>query len=154
VLAEVVERAMWVKLRAVEADPTEQGERVALNLGHTLGHAIEAAAGFGPILHGEAVAYGLRAAARLGEKMEVTPSDRSDRIEALLDRLELAVGPLDLDLDDVLARLATDKKRRAAATRWVLPTSDGWIVRGDVPTDLVARIARDVLAGRTAVAAR
>lgn len=153
-LAEVVERAMWVKLHAVEADPSEHGDRIALNLGHTLGHAIEAAAGFGPILHGEAVAYGLRAAARLGQALRDTPPDRRARIETLLDRLRLAVDPLNLDPDDVVARLDTDKKRRGGATRWVLPTSDGWTVRDDVPAELVASVARDVLAGRAAAVAR
>jgi shikimate kinase/3-dehydroquinate synthase len=148
-LAEVVERAMWLKLQAVEGDPTERGDRIRLNLGHTLGHAIEAAAGFGPVLHGEAVAYGLRAAARIGEARSVTPAARRERIDALLDGLRLAVEPLDLELDDVLGRLETDKKRRGGAIRWVLPTSDGWTVRDDVPPSLVATVARAVLAGTT-----
>jgi shikimate kinase/3-dehydroquinate synthase len=148
--AEVVERAAWVKLDFVEADPVERGDRIALNLGHTLGHAIEAAAGFGPVLHGEAVAYGLRAAVRIGRIAGVTPDSRADRIEALLDRLGLAVDPLPYSVDAVLAVLGTDKKRRAGALRWVLPTADGWIISQEVPELVVQTVARDVLAGRTA----
>jgi len=147
-LAEIVERAAWVKLEAVEADPTEQGDRIKLNLGHTLGHAIEAAAGYGPVLHGEAVAYGLRAAVRLGRHVGVTPAYRGERIEALLDRLALAVDPLPYPLEEVLDVLATDKKRRAGALRWVLPTADGWTVSGDLPMSLVREVAASVLAGR------
>src|SRR6185295_17089674 len=88
-LAEVVERAAWAKVEVVLADERESGARIALNLGHSLGHAIEAAAGFLELLHGEAVAYGLRAATRIGVARGATPQDRADRIEALLDRLEL-----------------------------------------------------------------
>jgi len=150
-LAEVVERAAWVKLTFVEADPTERGDRTALNLGHTLGHAIEAAAGFGPVLHGEAVAYGLRAACRIGRALGVTPEARLDRIERLLDALSLGIDPLPYPLDEVLDVLGTDKKRRAGALRWVLPTGDGWLVSDRVPEALVRDVAASVLAGRDAV---
>lgn len=155
VLAEVVERAAWLKLTLVEADPHERGDRIALNLGHTLGHAIEAAAGFGPLLHGEAVAYGLRAAARLGIRLGSTPAERADRIESMLDGLSLAVDPLPYPLDEVMDVLATDKKRRGGAARWVLPTSTGWTVSDEVPEPLVREVAASVLAGgRVGAAAR
>jgi shikimate kinase / 3-dehydroquinate synthase len=147
-LAEVIERGAWVKLDAVEADPLEQGDRISLNLGHTLGHAIEATAGFGPVLHGEAVAYGLRAAARLGQEVGVTPPERLARIEAVLDRLHLAMDPLPYPIDAVLGALGTDKKRRDGALRWVLPTGDGWRVSDSIPEALVRDVARSVLAGR------
>lgn len=148
--AEVVERAAWTKLALVESDPRERGDRIALNLGHTLGHAIEAAAGFGPLLHGEAVAYGLRAAARLGVHLDTTPAERADRIESMLDGLSLAVDPLPYPLDEVLDVLATDKKRRGGALRWVLPTGTGWTIAERVPEPLVREVATSVLAGRPA----
>lgn len=149
-LAEVVERAAWVKITFVEADPVERGDRIALNLGHTLGHAIEATAGFGPVLHGEAVAYGLRAAGRIGQALGVTPTERADRIERVLDSLSLAIDPLPYPLDEVLDVLGTDKKRRTGALRWVLPTGDGWTVSDAVPMPLVRDVAASVLAGRAA----
>src|SRR5688500_7760635 len=121
-LAEVVERAAWAKVEVVLADERETAGRIALNLGHSLGHAIEAAAGLRDLLHGEAVAYGLRAAARIGVAREVTPRERAERIEALLDTLDLGRGPLALDLDAVLGPLAADKKHAGGALRWVLPT--------------------------------
>lgn len=152
-LAEVIERSAWTKLVFVESDPLEHGDRIALNLGHTLGHAIEAAAGFGPVLHGEAVAYGLRAAARLGVRLGSTPAERGDRIESMLDGLSLAIDPLPCPLDEVLDVLATDKKRRRGALRWVLPTADGWTVSEAVPEALVREVASSVLAGRPVGAA-
>jgi 3-dehydroquinate synthase len=149
-LAEVVERAAWAKVEVVLADEKEAGARMALNLGHSLGHAIEAAAGFGDLLHGEAVGYGLRAAARLGEARGTTPRERVARIEALLDRLELGVARLDLPLDAVLKHLAADKKHVAGSLRWVLPTADGYEIDKEVPMTLVGDIATGVLAGRQA----
>ena len=147
-LAEVVERAAWAKVEVVLADEREGGGRIALNLGHSLGHAIEAAAGFGGLLHGEAVAYGLRAAARIGVERGVTPGDRADRIERLLDELELGTAPLPLDLGAVLDTLRVDKKHAAGALRWILPTKDGWAIDADVPEELVQEVTATVLAGR------
>src|SRR4029453_639463 len=112
VVAELVERAGWAKVEIVSADEREQGAdggRITLNLGHSLGHAIEAAAGFRDLLHGEAVAYGLRAAAGIGVARDITPHPKADRIESLLDSLALGVVPLDLDLGTVLDLLGADK---------------------------------------------
>ncbi|HYK96276.1 MAG TPA: bifunctional shikimate kinase/3-dehydroquinate synthase [Candidatus Dormibacteraeota bacterium] len=147
-LAEVVERAAWAKIEVVVADEREAGGRIALNLGHTLGHAVEAAAGFHALLHGEAVAYGLRAAVRIGVARGVTPPERAERIERLLDMLELGAAPLSLDLDEVLDLVAIDKKHALGALRWVLPTADGHAVDAEVPADLARDAAAGVLAGR------
>jgi shikimate kinase/3-dehydroquinate synthase len=147
-LAEVVEGSAWAKVEVVLADEKESGARIALNLGHSLGHAIEAAAGFRELLHGEAVAYGLRAAARLGVARGVTPRERADRIERLLDHLELGSAPLTLDVDAVMDHLETDKKHEGGSLRWVLPTADGYQIDKEVPLTLVRDIASSVLAGR------
>jgi 3-dehydroquinate synthetase/shikimate kinase len=147
-LAELVERAAWAKVEVVTADEREEeamGGRIALNLGHSLGHAFEAAGGFHELLHGEAVAYGLRAAIRIGRELGVTPADRGLRIEDLLTSLGLAVDPLPSSLESVMAALATDKKHAAGSLRWVLPTTDGIVVRDDVPLELVERVAAGLL---------
>jgi shikimate kinase/3-dehydroquinate synthase len=156
-VAEVVERAAWAKVEVVTADEREQGGdagRIALNLGHSLGHAFEAAGEFGGLLHGEAVAYGLRSASRIGEELGVTPSDRRRRIEAVLDALALATEPLPYPIDAVMAALALDKKHAGGGLRWVLPTADGYEVRADVPIELVERVAASVLSGPGAAAER
>jgi 3-dehydroquinate synthase len=152
-IAEVVERAGWAKVEVVIADERERAAagRIALNLGHSLGHAVEAAAGYGGLLHGEAVAYGLRAAARIGVEVGVTPAERAARVTQLLDRLGLATEPLPFALETVLGHLGTDKKHAGGQLRWVLPTIDGIVVRDDIPSDVVERAASSLLAaGSTA----
>jgi 3-dehydroquinate synthetase/shikimate kinase len=149
-VAEVVERAAWAKVEVVDLDEKEAAGadgRIRLNLGHSLGHAVEAAGGFGKLLHGEAVAYGLRGAVRIGVELGVTPGSLAVRVEALLTRLGLATAPLPYPLDAVLAALATDKKHSDGSLRWVLPNVDGPVVRADVPADLVERVAASLLDG-------
>ena len=148
-VAELVERAAWAKVEVVDVDEKEQSAadgRITLNLGHSLGHAVEAAGGFAALLHGEAVAHGLRAAVRIGRELGVTPAERGERIERLLTALGLATEPLPFPLATVLGALATDKKHAGGALRWVLPMADGSVVRADVPSDVVERAAASLLA--------
>jgi 3-dehydroquinate synthetase/shikimate kinase len=152
-VAELVERCAWAKVEVVVADERERATgagRITLNLGHSLGHAVEAAAGFEDVLHGEAVAYGLRAACRIGVAVGVTPAERAARIGALLDALGLAREPLPYALDGVLRHLATDKKHAGGRLRWVLPTADGVEVRNDVSDDLVVDAAGALLVAERA----
>jgi shikimate kinase/3-dehydroquinate synthase len=152
-VAELVERCAWAKVEVVMADERERGPRdgrITLNLGHSLGHAVEAAAGYSELLHGEAVAYGLRAACRIGLATGVTPPERAARISGLLDKLGLAQQPLPYGLEIVLDHLATDKKHTGGRLRWVLPTADGVEVRADVPDDVVAAAAGSMLAAGSA----
>ena len=152
-VAEVVERSAWAKVEVVSADEREQaaaGGRIALNLGHTIGHALEAADGYATLLHGEAVGYGLRAAVRIGRSLDVTPADRAARIERLLDALGLGAAPLPSSLEAVLEATGTDKKHAGGRLRWVLPTADGVIVRDNVPDEVVREAAASVLAGTAA----
>jgi 3-dehydroquinate synthetase len=149
-VAELVERAAWAKVGVTEADEKESGApdgRITLNLGHSLGHAVEAAGGFGDLLHGEAVAHGLRGAVRIGRELSITPADRGERVERLLTTLNLATAPLPYDLATVLEALGADKKHAGGALRWVLPTDTGTVVRDDVPPDLVERAAASLLVG-------
>jgi 3-dehydroquinate synthetase/shikimate kinase len=150
--AELVERAAWAKVEVVLADERERnpgGGRITLNLGHTIVHAVEAAAGFGGLLHGEAVAYGLRAATRIGVEVGVTPPERAERIGRLLDAVGLATDPLPYPLADVLGHMATDKKHAAGRLRWVLPTADGVVIRDDIDPAVVERAAASLLAAPT-----
>lgn len=153
VLAELVERAGWAKVTVVAADERETAGttgRISLNLGHTVAHAIEAVDGYENLMHGEAVAYGLRAACRIGVAVGVTPPERAARIEALLTRVGLALAPLPYAVADVVAATGTDKKHAGGRLRWVLPTTDGYLVRDDVPADAVEAAVASVLAGMEA----
>jgi shikimate kinase/3-dehydroquinate synthase len=149
-VAEVVERSAWAKVEVVSADERETGRgggRITLNLGHTIGHGLEAADAYSTLLHGEAVAAGLRGALRMGLALGVTPPARAARVEALLDRLGLAARPLPYPAEAVLAAMEADKKHAAGRLRWVLPTGDGVVVRDDVPPEVAERALGEVLAG-------
>jgi 3-dehydroquinate synthetase/shikimate kinase len=147
-VAELVERAAWAKVRVTDADEHEQEAdgRITLNLGHSLGHAFEAAGGFGDLLHGEAVAHGLRAAVRIGTALGETPPERAERIETLLSHLDLATAPLPYPLETVLDALGADKKHIGGTLRWVIPTADAVTIRSDVPDEVVRSAATTLLA--------
>ena len=110
VLTEVVRRSVAVKARIVAADERESGERALLNYGHTIGHAIETFTGYGTYRHGEAVALGMVAAARLGELMGLSETGLADRTVALLNRLGLPTGGLRADPAELWTLLERDKK--------------------------------------------
>ncbi len=126
-LAGAVARAIRVKARVVLADERERegGARTALNFGHTLGHAIEAARGYRGWLHGEAVAVGMRAAAELSVALAGLPVGERVRLEAMLDHLRLPLRMPPLPLRALLAAMATDKKRARGEVRWVLTPQIG-----------------------------
>ena len=129
-LDEVVRRAMAVKVRLIQADPYEDGPRAALNLGHTLGHALEHASGY-RLRHGEAVAIGMVAAARLAEKTGAAQKGLTDEIAAVLKTLGLPVEiPPGLDRSAIQAAMNLDKKRRGGALRFVLPLRIGAVQTG------------------------
>lgn len=122
-LAPVVATAARLKAGLVERDPDERGERGLLNFGHTLGHALEAEVGYGRLLHGDAVAHGIRFALRLSVLEGGDPAF-ARRLAALLDGL--GVPPLPrLAAAPLLARLERDKKAREGGLTWVLAASAG-----------------------------
>ncbi len=147
-VAEVVERCAWAKVAVVLADERERDAaagRITLNLGHSIGHAVEAAAGYHDLLHGEAVAYGLRAATRIGVAVGVTPTERAERIVRLLDRLDLAREPLPYPADAISMHLGRDKKHAGGHLRWVLPSEDGVVVRDDIESTVVDAAISSIL---------
>jgi 3-dehydroquinate synthetase/predicted kinase len=125
VVEEAAARAAMVKLRIVASDPREMGPRRTLNLGHTMGHAVEAAAD-GALTHGEAIAIGLVAAARLSEREGLAEPGLAERVEAALTALGLPVRPAGGTNPARIAALARqDKKRRAGAVHAVLLARPG-----------------------------
>jgi shikimate kinase/3-dehydroquinate synthase len=138
----LVWRNISLKAAVVGEDEREAGIRAYLNFGHTIGHAIEAADY--QLLHGEAVALGMRAAAELGAATATCCRLEVDRIEGLLGQFDLPVSaPLDVDV--VLARMTSDKKRVAGRQRFVLPLDGGGVVmREDVPQRAVVHAISSV----------
>jgi shikimate kinase/3-dehydroquinate synthase len=124
-LPEVVRRGMAVKVKVIEEDPYEQGIRAGLNLGHTIGHAVELVSGFS-LLHGEAVAIGTVAEARLAERLMVADTGLSDTIVNSLLALGLPVEiPKDLDQDKLISAMKMDKKKKSGVVRFALPVKIG-----------------------------
>ena len=109
------------KAGVVERDERETGERALLNFGHSFGHAIEAEAGYGTLLHGEAVAIGMVLAARLSAQLGMAVEAAMERLRALLQRFALPVAlPASLPTESLLARMRLDKKNRAGVLRLIL----------------------------------
>lgn len=126
VVAEAIARSVVFKANVVASDETEsKGVRECLNYGHTLGHAIEALAGFGTFSHGSAVAEGMRFAARLGVACAGTPMDLVSAQDDLLDALGLPSLDWAAAPEALLAAMKGDKKVRGGRLRFVLPRDVG-----------------------------
>ena len=120
-LAHAIATCCRFKAGVVERDERESGERVLLNFGHTFGHAIETGAGYGTLLHGEAVAIGMVMAARLSERLGMAADPDTQRLRRLLQKFGLPTGlPPNLHADALVARMRLDKKNRGGALRLIL----------------------------------
>jgi 3-dehydroquinate synthetase len=135
-LPEVVRRGMAVKVEIIEADPYEQGIRAALNLGHTVGHALELVSRFS-LLHGEAVAIGMVAEARLAERLSVAGRGVSETLADILLGLGLSVEiPQYMDRGQLIHAMKVDKKKAAGVVRFALPVRIGEVKVGVEVRDL------------------
>jgi shikimate kinase / 3-dehydroquinate synthase len=129
-LDDVVRRSMAVKIEVIESDPYEKGFRAALNLGHTVGHAIELASGF-ELFHGEAISIGLVIAAKMAEKLRVARSGLADEIRQTLVGLGLPVEvPAGMNPEAILHAVGVDKKKAAGKIKFVLPVKPGLVQVG------------------------
>jgi len=136
-LSWMVRRAIAVKIAVVEEDPYEQGRRAVLNLGHTFAHAFEVLADY-QLHHGLAVSVGLAAAAHLAEIRGLCSSQTRERVVATLRRHNLPTSYGAHPPDMVYQAMYSDKKRRGARLRFVLPQEIGVVVLdGDVLEDQV-----------------
>lgn len=147
-LTQSIARSAALKAAVVERDERElSGERAALNYGHTFAHAFEAAAGYGTLLHGEAVAIGMSRAARLARLLGRIDDSLVDRQDRLLGSFGLptaatAAGPL--AADDLLALMARDKKTLDGRLRFVLPSRLGHV---EIVDGVPAAAVREALSG-------
>jgi shikimate kinase / 3-dehydroquinate synthase len=144
VITELVRRCVRVKARVVGQDAREQGFRAALNLGHTIGHALEAVAGFDRLSHGEAISLGLVAALRVGEQLGVTPRELGERVIALLAALGLPTDLSNEPLEQAASLIGLDKKRRGNSVKFVLVRAAGQIEFQSLPLTELQRLSRDL----------
>lgn len=145
-MVHLIARACRIKADVVERDEREGGLRKILNFGHTVGHALEAVTRYRRFLHGEAVAHGMRVAARIAERMELLEAAAREAIDAAVE----SVGPLPrantLALDDIISAMSHDKKAEAGRAAFVLPVEIGRVViRSDVPPRIVRLALNDAL---------
>ena len=142
-----IRRSVAIKGEIVSADEFETGdERILLNYGHTIGHAIEAVSGYGTFLHGEAVAIGMMAAAHIAERLGMIDKELVDRQRRVLESYDLPTTASGLDVDDLIEATKSDKKSRAGTIRWVLLEGPGKATtRRNVPDDIVREAVLSVL---------
>jgi len=119
-LTHAIHRSCAIKSAVVAADERETGERALLNFGHTFGHAIEAAQGYGAWLHGEAVAAGMVCAAKLSERVCGLDASHTRRLTALVAAAQLPTVPPKIAADRWLELMGRDKKVADGAVRFVL----------------------------------
>lgn len=139
----VVSRCCRLKADVVTRDEHETtGLRAVLNYGHTFAHAYETCAGYGTLLHGEAVAIGMMDAARLAAKLHLVGVDFVERQRQLLESLWLPTAPLAaFATDDLIAVMRRDKKAVGGQMRFILPTRLGEVkLFDDVPEALVRSV--------------
>ncbi len=138
VLLRLVSDCSRMKLAVVSEDEREQsGARARLNLGHTIGHALEAASGYKRWKHGDAVAAGIMVAARLAGRLGELGEEECRRIGRILSRFSLPTGP-DRPWEDILLFLARDKKFTGGVPSLVIPRKDApCTLRSDIPLPLL-----------------
>lgn len=150
VIAQAIETSCSEKARIVAADEREGGVRATLNLGHTFGHAIETAMGYGQWLHGEAVAAGMVMAADLSMRMELLSPAEAQSVKSLLSAFGLpVVPPGEISVEQFLTLMGRDKKAQAGRIRYVLLKRLG---RAFVTADVDDELLRQTLSAGEALA--
>jgi 3-dehydroquinate synthase len=125
IVEQIISECVRIKAEVVSSDERESGVRVILNLGHTVGHALEADTGYSRFLHGEAISFGMRAVTLLAERTGHLSAENSVRIRKLLD-LYGPIPPLaGVSPDALVTRALMDKKTLKGQVRWVLPEKIG-----------------------------
>jgi len=141
VTAQVIGTSTAIKAEVVSEDERELGVRAVLNYGHTIGHGIEAATGYGAYLHGEAVSIGMMGAGRLSVLMGLLSSEELERQRALFERFGLPLWCEGVSKDAIKQAMGWDKKRVAGRQKWVLLEGIGRaVVRDDVPEEWVESV--------------
>jgi shikimate kinase/3-dehydroquinate synthase len=140
-LCQIIARSIDLKARVIENDEREQGRRAILNYGHTVGHALENASGYGEWLHGEAVSLGMVVAAAIAQEAGMFAATDVIRQNQLLTALGLPITYHgSVRAQDILKTIQLDKKVVGKQVRWVMPTHIGEVVVTPMPPDVVERV--------------
>jgi len=141
---ELVVGCVKVKAEVVSEDEREAGRRQALNLGHTLGHAFEAATEYQRLLHGEAVSWGLLGEAVIATSRGLLSGDNLHRLRTAIEYLRPLPRVDDITADVVLEHIAHDKKRDDLGIAWALPSDDGVALGSRVSADEVREALAEI----------
>ena len=137
-LIRVIKRCCEIKSDVVSEDEREKDVRAILNFGHTVGHAIEALTNYIKYRHGEAVAMGMIAAARIGVEMDMINDMQVQRLWQLILKTGLPYHIPPVEAEDIYERMKKDKKVRSGTIRFVLPEDIGRVaLREDVPKSVI-----------------
>ncbi|MBI5715541.1 MAG: 3-dehydroquinate synthase, partial [Chloroflexi bacterium] len=138
-----IAQALQVKIEVVQRDPFEKGERAILNVGHTIGHGVEAASHF-ELRHGEAIDIGLIAEAQLAERIGIAEAGLADRIEKVIQKWQLPTR-FNGDPEDVRALMQSDKKKSRGKLKFALPKKIGEAVWGvEVDEDVLMEVLMQI----------
>jgi 3-dehydroquinate synthase len=144
VLEDMVLETARIKAEIVAKDEKEEGLRGILNFGHTVGHAVEAVSGFG-LKHGQAVAIGMMAAAKISRRMGILDESEVERLEMLIRQAGLPVTMPEIDAEKVMQAMQHDKKVRNDKIRFVLLKSIG---NAFISDEVEPALVREVLVER------
>ncbi|MBN1862424.1 MAG: 3-dehydroquinate synthase, partial [Dehalococcoidales bacterium] len=143
VLEKIVARSVEIKAEVVSRDEHDlRGLRATLNYGHTIGHAIESVSDFG-VRHGEAVAIGMMAAARISREMGILGRGELERLKSLLEKVGLPTENPGLDVESLVSAMQHDKKVSGGKVKFILPRELGRVFITD---DINLSLVRHVLA--------
>lgn len=137
-LCQIVMNSIALKAAIIEEDEREQGRRTILNYGHTVAHALENVAGYGELLHGEAVSLGMVVAGRIAQQAGLFPETELIRQNKLLEAFGLPTSYAgSVPVKAILSAIQLDKKVVGKQVRWVLPRRIGDVIVTPMPNDLV-----------------
>lgn len=124
-----------IKRKVVEEDELDNGNRLILNFGHTIGHAIENIAGYGNITHGEGVAIGMSQINRIAEMKQLTPIGTTEKLNRMIRKFQLPIQANNLDKEELYRALTHDKKTRGGNIKIILLEKIGQAKIVQVPID-------------------
>jgi len=146
VLKYLLARNCQIKAEVVSRDPHEHGERVILNYGHTVGHALERSASEWDLAHGEAVALGMIAESRLAVELGLAEPETASRLHGLIQQVGLPTSAAGIDLQQAAAALSVDKKIARGRLRWpVVPTIGQVRITADVQLPAFQQALRNLV---------
>ncbi len=140
----ILERCIHIKTAVVAKDERDTGERMLLNFGHTVGHAIEKVTDYKVYSHGQAVSFGMVIACKIGEKLGVTKQGTTKRVEACIEKFGLPLK-FDLPVEEIINAIRSDKKTLSDKIYFVLLKEIGEAILHPMDFSVLSQLLREVL---------